>query len=70
MQLKNIGTGEIVTVENIELLNLLEQQVKDTSMKSTSLVTTHSDFTSLCNNPSTLSIQEPLQEQMLFFFLN
>ena len=58
MQLKNIGTGEIVTVGNIELLNLLEQQVKDTSMKSTSLVKTHSDFTSLSNN------------QMLIFFLN
>ena len=58
MQLKNISTGEIVTVENFELLNLLAQQVKDTSMKSTSFMATHSDLTHLNNNPSTLSIQE------------
>ena len=42
MQLKNISTGDIVRVENIELLNLLEQQVKNTSMKTTSPMTTHS----------------------------
>ena len=41
MQLKNRSTGDIVTVENIELLNLLEQQVKSKSMKSTSPMTTH-----------------------------
>ena len=58
MQLKNISTGEIVTVENFELLNLLAQQVKDTSMKSTSFMAKHSDLTHLNNNPSTLSIQE------------
>jgi hypothetical protein len=42
MQLKNISTGDIVTVENIELVNLLEQPVKNTSMKSTSPMTTPS----------------------------